>query len=79
MVKETEEGGKMPKRREEDMEDLLPVPTKPLIPAIPMDDEEFWELKEDLRAMGCAGMLARPWNVQLEDTLREFLFERGNQ
>ena len=38
----------MPKRREEDMEDLLPVPTKPLIPAIPTDDEAFQELREDL-------------------------------
>ena len=40
------------------MEDLLQIPTKPLIPAIPTDDEEFQELKEDLRAMGCAGLLA---------------------
>ena len=69
----------MPERREEDMEDLIPVPTKPLIPAILTDDEEFRELKEDLRAMGCAGLLARPWNVQSEDTLREFLFKRGNE
>ena len=59
---------------------MLPqVPTKPLIPAIPTDDREFRELKEDLRAMGCEGLLAKPWNVQVEDMLREFLFLRGNQ
>ena len=29
--------------------------------------------------MGCEGLLARPWNVQSEDMLREFLFLRGNQ
>ena len=29
--------------------------------------------------MGCAGLLARPWNLQAEDALREFLYERGHQ
>ena len=58
----------MPEARAEDMRD--PIPT---------DDEELRELKEDLRAMGCAGLLARPWNVQSDDLLREFRFERGNQ
>ena len=53
----------MPERREEDMEDPRPIPTKPLIPSIPVDDEELRELREDLRAMGCAGLLARPWNI----------------
>ena len=47
----------MPERREEDMEELIPVPTKPLIPATPVADEE---LREDLRAMGCAGLLPDP-------------------
>ena len=62
-----------------EMEILPHVSVKPLIPTIPTDDKEFWELKEDLRAMGCEGLLARPWNVQSEDMLREFLFLRGNQ
>ena len=69
----------MPERREEDMGKLIPVPTKPLIPAIPTDDDKLRELREDLRAMGCAGLLARPWNIQSDDVLREFLFERGIQ
>ena len=29
--------------------------------------------------MGCIGLLSRPWNLQAEDALREFLSERGNQ
>ena len=61
------------------MEVLPQVLVKPLIPAIPTDDKEFQELKEDLRAMGCDGLLARPWNVRSEDMMREFLFLRGNQ
>ena len=69
----------MHEKREEDMEELNSVPTKPLILAISMDDEELRELSKDLRAMGCDGLLAQPWNVQADDTLREFLYERGNQ
>ena len=47
----------------DEMEILPQVLVKPLIPAIPTDDKEYRELKEDLRAMGCEGLLARPWNV----------------
>ena len=61
------------------MEILPHVPVKPLILAIPTDDREFRELKEDLRALGCEGLLKYPWNVQSKDMLREFLFQRGNQ
>ena len=63
----------------DEMEILPQVPVKPLIPAIPTDGKEYRELKEDLRAMGCDGLLAPPWNVQSEDTMRKFLFLRGNQ
>ena len=71
--------GKMPEARAEDMVDPIPIPTKALIPSIPMDDVEFQELEEDLRIMGCEGLLFKPWNVQSEEILREFKFERGNQ
>ena len=47
----------------DEMEILPQVPVKPLIPAIPMEDKEYQKLKEDLRAMGCEGLSARPWNV----------------
>ena len=29
--------------------------------------------------MGCGGVLAKPWNLRAESTLRKFLFERGYQ
>ena len=61
------------------MREPIPIQTKPLIPAIPTDDEELLELREDLRVMGCGGLLSKPWNVQTDDVLREFKFERGNQ
>jgi hypothetical protein len=49
----------MPEIREEDMREAIPIPMKPLVPAIPTDDEELRQLGEDLRRMGCDGLLAR--------------------
>jgi hypothetical protein len=69
----------MPEARAEDLMDPIPIPIKALIPAIPKDEEELQELAEDLRVMGCEGLLAKPWNLRSEDTLREFKYERGNQ
>ena len=69
----------MPEARAEDMREPIPISTKPFIPTIPTDDEELLELGEDLRIMGYKGLLAQPWNVQADDVLREFKFERGNQ
>jgi hypothetical protein len=64
----------MPRAKED-----TPIPMKPLVPAIPTDDEELWELGEDLRRMGCEGLLGQPWNIQEDNVLREFKFKRGNQ
>jgi hypothetical protein len=69
----------MSRAREEDMREDTPIPMKPLVPAIPTDDEELRELGEDLRKMGCEGLLGQPWNVQEDNVLREFKFARGNQ
>ena len=70
---------KMPEARAEDMRDPIPILMNHLVLAIPTDEEELWELGEDLRIMGCEGLLAQPWNVQEDKVLREFKFERGNQ
>ena len=67
----------MPEARPEDMREPIPTPLKHLVPAIPTDDEELRELREDLRIMGCEGLLAQPWDVQDAEVLREFKFEKG--
>ena len=36
-------------------------------------------MADDLRIMGCKGLLAKPWNLKSEEILREFKFEQGNQ
>jgi hypothetical protein len=66
----------MPRAREEDMREHIPIPMKPLVPAIPTDDGELRELGEDLWRMGCEGLLGQPWNVQEDNVLREFKFAR---
>ena len=60
------------------MEQVL-IPLKNVSPAIPKKESELKELIEDLSRMGCEGLLAKPWSLRAEATLREFLFERGNQ
>ena len=65
--------------RPEDMREPIRIPLKPLVPAIPTDDEELRELGEDLWVMGCEGLLAQPWDIQDADVLREFKFEKGSQ
>ena len=69
----------MPEARAEDMREPIPVQTKPFIPTIPTNDKELLDLRQDLRAMGCGGLLDKNWNVQSDVVLKEFRFERGNQ
>jgi hypothetical protein len=57
----------------------VPIPLKNVSPTIPKNVSELKELVEDLRRMGCDGLLGKPWNLRCEATLREFMYERGNQ
>ena len=63
--------------REEDLMESIPIPVKALIPVIPRDDKELQELVEDLRIMGCEGLLAKPWNLQSKEILRELSTSEG--
>jgi hypothetical protein len=65
--------------REEDEREQVPIPLKNVSPAVPKDDSELKKLVEDLRRMGCDGLLGKSWNLKSEATLREFKYERGNQ
>jgi hypothetical protein len=57
----------------------VPIPLKNVSPAIPKNDSKLKELVEDLRRMDCDGLFGKPWNLRSEATLREFMYERGNQ
>jgi hypothetical protein len=69
----------MPEVREEDEREEMPIPLRIVSPAVPEKESELEELIDDLRWMGCEGLLQKPWNVRSESTLREFKYERGNQ
>jgi hypothetical protein len=69
----------MSEAREVDEVEQVPIPLKNVSPAIPKDNSELKELVEDLTRMGCEGLFSKPWNLRSEATLREFLFEKGNQ
>ena len=70
---------RMPEAREEDEIKQVFIPLKNVLPTIPYREAELKELIEDLTRMGCEGILSKPWGLRSEATLREFLFERGNQ
>ena len=70
-------GSKMPEAQEGDEREPITIPFKDLIPAVPNKESELQELAEDLRFMGCEGLLLKPWNLQSEDTLREFKCKKG--
>ena len=69
----------MPEARAKDMRDPIPILMKPVVLAIPTDDEELRELGKDLRILGCEGLLAQPSDFQDGKVLRVFRFERRNQ
>ena len=64
----------MPEEREEDEREQVLIPVKNVSRAIPKRESELKKLIEDLSRMGCEGLLAKPWNLRAEATLREFLF-----
>ena len=45
------------------MRDPIPILLKPLVPAIPTDDEELREVGEDLRIIVCENLLSQPWDI----------------
>ena len=67
----------MPEAWAKDRREPIPILLKALIPAIPKKDEELQALAEDLRVMGCEGLLAKPWNLRAEDTLRGSSLREG--
>jgi len=69
----------MPEAQEENEVEQVPIPLKNVSLAISKNDSKLKELVEDLTRMGCEGLLSKPWNLRSETTLREFLFEMGNQ
>ena len=63
----------MTSRRGSDAAELPAL--KKVTPQLPPSDEEVEALREDLRRMGCAGLLSVPWGFQEETMVRELMDE----
>ena len=56
------------------------MPTlRKVIPQLPTKEEDIEMLREDLRRMGCAGLLTVPWGFREEEMIRELIGEPPNQ
>ena len=60
--------------------DAQELPTlRKVIPQLPAEEEDIEQLREDLRRMGCAGLLSVPWGFREEAMVSELIGEPPNQ
>jgi len=55
------------------------VPLLGVSPLIPSEEAKKRELGDDLLRMGCAGLLAQPWDLRDKEMLGELMLEHRNQ
>ena len=55
------------------------IALKMVTPAIPRGAEEKAMLEEDLKQMGCHGLMLRPWSIKYKKIVQELLQKQGNQ
>ena len=55
------------------------VSLKSVTPVVPKNEEEKWQLVEDLTRMGCEGLLTEPWTLRSKAMVQEFLQLRSNE
>ena len=58
--------------------EITSVGLQTVAPAIPRDPVEKDQLREDLKRMGCEGLIAQPWMLKSRDMVQEFLRPRSN-
>ena len=61
-----------------DMAKQVSVALKVVVPVIPRGAEEKAMLEEDLRRMGCHGLMQRPWCIKYEKIVQELQQKRDN-
>ena len=52
------------------------VSLRNVTPVILVNEGERGMLKSDLKDLGCAGLLERPWNLKNEDFIQQFVLIR---
>ena len=52
---------------------------KAVVLSIPKSAKDWELLEEDLRRIGCHGLMGKPWGLQMEDLVVELLGEKDNR
>ena len=52
---------------------------KAVVPGIPKSAKDRELLEEDLRQIGCHGLMEKPWGLRMEDLVVELLGEKDNR
>ena len=52
---------------------------KAVVPGIPKSARDQELLEEDLRQIGCHGLMGKPWGLRMDDLVVELLGEKDNQ
>ena len=55
------------------------ISLKMVAPVIPRGAKEKAILEEDLKRMGCYGLMLQPWSIKYEKIVQELLQKQGNQ
>ena len=58
--------------------EITTVGLQTVAPSIPRDPAEKDQLKEDLKRMGCEGLIVQPWTLKNREMVQEFLRPRTN-
>ena len=61
------------------MAKLSSVVLKAVVPVVPRGAKERAMLEDDLRQMGCYGLMERPWCFKYEKVVAELLADRDNR
>ena len=59
--------------------DVTTIGLQMVAPCIPRDPAEKDQLKEDLKRMGCKGLLVQPWTLKSREMVQEFLQPCSNE
>ena len=52
---------------------------KAMVPGIPSNAKERELLEEDLRCIGCHGLIGKPWSLRMEEIVAELMSDKDNR
>ena len=55
------------------------ISLKAVVPGLPKNSKDRELLEEDLRRIGCHGLLGKPWGLRMEEMVAEIIGEKDNR